>query len=149
MLHVEIKVGTDVTTAEICRLYWAQPERPTRKRPFLYSVEELGTRFGFSRIAVGRTVEQWCYAYDPARRCTRCGHSLRLYNRGDFELYRYGERECMDCTAPRAESFNTSVQESLRAGLAARPNDSVLQGWLKATEKHGERMSERDRRRHR
>lgn len=65
MLHVEIKAGTDVTTAEMCPLYWSQPERPTRKRPFLYSVEEMGTRFGFSRIAVGRTVEQWCYAYDP------------------------------------------------------------------------------------
>jgi hypothetical protein len=148
MLEIDMQAGTEANIAEMCRLYWAQPERPTEKRPFLYSTDELGRRFGFSRIAVGRVVEQHCFAYDPTRLCKTCGKPLQMYKREDYAFYRYGERECRNCTAPRAAAFHAELQDGLRMAVLKSPDDAVLKNWLRAGENHAAQIADRERKRH-
>lgn len=93
--------------AELCRLYWVQPPRPTRRKSFVHRADALAARAGVGRMALARLVGQHAFAYRTDWICESCHRPVVLWNRSDYEAELHsGAHECMRCTLPRALAFH-------------------------------------------
>jgi hypothetical protein len=87
MLVLEFHGSPHSHEEDVCRAYWEQPPRPSRKHPWRHSVKELAQRFTLTPHAIRKIVEGSCAVYDPAKTCDRCSAPRRFRNRDNFDQY--------------------------------------------------------------
>ena len=149
MLAVEIRPNTSRRIGELCRLYWLQPDRPTKKRPFVHTVEQLGRRYNLSKVDVGRTVERHCYAYFPTRPCERCGGIVPLHIRSDYELHRYGQTVCGSCPWQPDLPDPTAIISAIEDAAQLSPHDKFAARLAQSIRARTDRAEVRARHRYR
>ena len=98
------------TDAEIFSMYWAQPDRPTKRKPYRYSVAEIAQRFGLTIRQVAVTAARVGFAYEVGRRCRRCGEHHRMDARTEFDrlLHVARDAECIPCFLDATNPILTS-----------------------------------------
>jgi hypothetical protein len=91
--------AVSATDAEIFAMYWAQPDRPTKRKPYRYSVAEIAAQYGLTRGQVAATAAHVGFAYEAGRRCRRCGEHSCMDARTDFDrlLHAARDAECIHC----------------------------------------------------
>jgi hypothetical protein len=104
-----------VRDVEICRMYWAQPERPTKRKPYLHRVAEVARRFGMSLRDVGAAAARAGFTIEIGRECRRCGEHSRMDTRAEFD------RLCIHLTTRSACTVVEGGTHSVRIDSQGSP----------------------------